>query len=205
MKGKLILIEGGDGAGKDTQIERLKDLLKDKATVFTREPGGTVLGKTLREMLLHNSHGPVCLPAEIFLFLGDRAQHIEEVVRPALAEDKIVVSNRSWVSFLAYQIYGRNLMDWKELVEAALKKIYKDISPDLVIVLDIAPEMGKQRQHAMGKIPDIMESMSGDAHDRIRSAFISIAHTLPTAVVIDASRPVDAVWEDVKTQVLRVI
>jgi dTMP kinase len=205
MKGKLIFIEGGDGAGKDTQIEKLKELLKDHSVVFAREPGGTNIGKTLREMLLHNSHGPVSLPAEIFLFLADRAQHFEEVVQPALAEGKIVISNRSWVSFLAYQIYGRNLPDWKELVETAISKIYKDTQADLVIVLDVDPEVGRSRQKMMGKIPDTMENMSTDTHNVIRNAFTSIAKTLPNAVVIDANRSVDAVWEDVKANVLQVI
>lgn len=205
MKGKLIFIEGGDGAGKDTQIEKLKELLKDHSTVFAREPGGTTIGKTLREMLLHNSHGPVSVPAEIFLFLGDRAQHFEEVVQPALAEEKIVISNRSWVSFLAYQIYGRNLPDWKELVETAIGKIYNGTQPDLVIVLDVDPEVGRSRQKIMGKIPDVMESMTTDTHSVIRNAFLSIAETLPMAVVIDANRPVEVVWEDVKAKVLQVI
>lgn len=205
MKGKLIFIEGGDGAGKDTQIEKLKELLKDHPTVFTREPGGTTLGKTLREILLHNSHGPVSLPAEIFLFLGDRAQHVEEVVKPALAEGKVVISNRSWVSFLAYQIYGRNLLDWKELVETAIEKIFKNAPADLILILDVDPEVGNTRQRAMGKAPDVMESMATEARHAIRSAFLSIAQTLPTAVVIDANRPVDEVWEDVKAAVLKVI
>ncbi|MBY0293931.1 dTMP kinase [Patescibacteria group bacterium] len=205
MSGTFILIEGGDGAGKDTQIEKLKELLKDRPTVFTREPGGTTLGKTLREMLLHNSHGPVSLPAEIFLFLGDRAQHVEEVVKPALAEGKVVISNRSWVSFLAYQIYGRNLLDWRELVETAIEKIFKNAPADLILILDVDPEVGNTRQKAMGKAPDVMESMAAEARRAIREAFLSIAKTLPTAVVIDANRPVDEVWEDVKAEVLRVI
>ncbi len=205
MKGTFILIEGGDGAGKDTQIEKLKEFLKDRPAVFTREPGGTQVGWVLREMLLHNSQGPVSLPAELMLFLGDRAQHVEEVVRPALAEGKIVISNRSWVSFLAYQIYGRHLPDWKTVVELALEKIYAGVPADLVIVLDVPHEVGKERQQKMGKAPDVMESMASDTRSRIREAFLTIAQSLPTAVVINADRPIDDVWEDVKAEVLKVI
>ena len=105
MKGKFIVIEGGDGAGKDTQIELLKKDFPD--FIYTREPGGTPLGKVLREMVLHKSYGELPLLTEAFLFLADRAQHVAEVVAPALAADKTVVVNRSWVSMMAYQVYGR--------------------------------------------------------------------------------------------------
>ncbi len=203
--GTFIVIEGGDGAGKDTHVERLKELLKDRATVFTREPGGTRIGKTLREMLLHASHGEVSLPAELFLFLADRAQHVEEVIKPALAEGRVVVSNRSWLSFLAYQIYGRQQLGWKTLVEMSLEKVYGDTPADLIIVLDVPQEVGKERQRAMGKNPDTMESMTSDTHSRIREAYLAIARTLPAAVIIDANRPLEAVWEDVKKEVLAVL
>lgn len=204
-RGRFILVEGGDGAGKDTHVERLKALLKDTPAVFTREPGGTPLGKTLREMLLHGSHGPISLPAELLLFLGDRAQHVEEVIKPALAEGKVVVSNRSWLSFLAYQIYGREQYGWKTLVEMVLEKVYGEVPPDLVVLLDVPQEVGKERQRAMGKIPDTMEQMTADTHSRIREAYLAIAAQQPKAVVIDANRPVDAVWEDVKREVLKVL
>ena len=204
-KGVFILIEGGDGAGKDTHVERLQEMLKGRESVFTREPGGTRIGKTLREMVLHESHGPVALIAELFLFMADRAQHVEEIIRPALAAGKVVVSNRSWISFLSYQIYGREQYEWKEFMEEGVRKIYADVPVDLAIVLDVPQEVGKARQVAMGKVPDTMESMIDAAHGRIRSAFLDIANTLPYAVVIDASKPVDEVWKAVKSEVLKVL
>src|SRR3989344_900959 len=143
MKGKFILVEGGDGAGKDTHVERLRELLKDRETVFAREPGGTHLGKTLREMLLHNSHGPLSLPAELFLFMADRAQNMEETIKPALAAGKIVISNRSWISFIAYQIYGREQYEWEEFLQTGIKKIFADAPADLAVILDVSPEVGK--------------------------------------------------------------
>lgn len=205
MKGKFILIEGGDGAGKDTHIEKLKELLKDREVVFTREPGGTRVGKVIREMLLHESEGPVSLPAELLLFMADRAQNVEETIKPALAAGNIVVSNRSWISFIAYQIYGREQYEWKEYLEEGLKKIFAGVPADLAIVLDVSPKVGKERQKAMGKIPDTMESMIDAAHNRIRGAYLDIAKTLPYAIVIDAGRPLDEVWEDVKREVLKVV
>lgn len=205
MKGKFILVEGGDGAGKDTHVERLRELLQNREVLFTREPGGTALGKTLREILLHGSHGPVSLPAELFLFMADRAQNVEETIKPALAAGKVVVSNRSWVSFLAYQIYGREQFEWKPFMEQGIKKIFEGAPADLLIILDVPPEVGKERQKAMGKIPDTMESMIDAAHHRIRGAYLDIAKTLPYAVVIDASRPLEEVWADVKAEVLKVL
>lgn len=204
-RGKLILIEGGDGAGKDTHVERLRELLKDRETVFTREPGGTHLGKTLREMLLHGSHGPVSLPAELFLFMADRAQNMEEVIKPALAAGKIIVSNRSWFSFIAYQIYGREQYEWEDFLQEGIKKIYDGVEVDLAVVLDVSLEAGRQRQKAMGKIPDTMESMIDAAHERIQKAYVDIAKRVPAAVIIDANRTVEEVWQDVKKEVLRVI
>jgi dTMP kinase len=204
-RGKLILIEGGDGAGKDTHVERLHGFLKDQDTVYTREPGGTRLGKTLREMLLHGSHGEISLPAELFLFMADRAQNMEETIKPALAAGKIVVSNRSWISFIVYQIYGREQYEWEDFLQKGINKLYEGVLIDLAIVLDVSPEAGRERQKAMGKIPDTMESMIDAAHGRIRQAYLDIAKTVPTAVVIDASRPVEDVWTDVKKAVTSIL
>jgi len=134
-RGKYIVIEGGDGAGKDTQVAFLQKAFPD--FTYTREPGGTPLGKELREILLHNSKGEVSLGAELFLFLADRAQHAEKVLKPRLREGKVVVSNRSWLSFLAYQIHGREQFDWKSLVDLSVQKIFEGISLDLVIILDV--------------------------------------------------------------------
>jgi dTMP kinase len=205
-KGKFIIVEGGEGAGKDTHIERMRHEFGEEQFVYTREPGGTRLGKELRAMLLHESHGPVTLPAEIFLFLADRAQHVEELIIPSTNAGKHVISNRSWISFLAYQIYGRNMDEhWKTLAESAIKNIYARSPLDLAIILDVPYEVGKERMRLMGKELDVMERMPAEAHERIRQAFLTVARTLPQAVVIDASRPLDEVWKDVKEAVQSVI
>jgi dTMP kinase len=205
MNGKYIVIEGGEGAGKDTHIELLKKEFGEEKFVYTREPGGTELGKTLRGMLLHNTHGPIALPTEIFLFLADRAQHAEEVIKPAVKASRHIVSNRSWISFLAYQIHGRGLLDWEDLVHRALEKIFTDCPLDAAIILDVPNEIGHERMVKMGKQFDTMESMPKESHERIRQAFLNIAKELPQARVIDASRDVDEVWKDVKEAVQSVI
>ncbi len=204
-RGKYIVVEGGDGAGKDTQVALLREAFPEGSFVYTREPGGTPLGKELREMLLHGSKGTVSLPTEFFLFLADRAQHVEEIIKPALAAGRHVISNRSWISFLAYQIYGREQLDWKPIVDVSLEKIFKDCPLDLAIILDIPLAMGKDRQRAMGKIPDTMESQPTDFHARIQQAFLMIGATLPQAKIIDASRSKEEVWEDVRAAVQSVI
>lgn len=203
-KGAFIVVEGGEGCGKDTQIRRLEEKYGDKI-VFTREPGGTPLGKTIRDMVLHHSHGTVTLPAELFLFLADRAQHAEEVIFPALSAGKTVISNRSWVSFLAYQIYGREQFAWKPVVDAAIAKIFEKCPIDLAIIFDMDPAIGFERMNAIGKPLDVMEQMSLESHRRIRTGFLETAKTLSNAVIIDASRDKDAVWIDVEKAVASVV
>lgn len=205
MNGKYIVIEGGEGAGKDTHIERLKKEFGGERIVFTREPGGTILGKTLRNILLHGTHGSVALPTEVFLFLADRAQHVEELVKPSTLAGKHVISNRSWISFLAYQIYGRGQYDWEVLVKQALEKIFKECPLHLAVILDVPYEIGHDRMVKMGKVFDTMESMPRESHERIRKAFLDIASNLPQAKIIDASRPLEDVWKDVKAEVQLVI
>jgi dTMP kinase len=116
-----------------------------------------------------------------------------------------VVSNRSWISFIAYQIYGREQYAWEKFLREGIAKLYEGVEVDLAIVLDVPIAVGRERQKAMGKIPDTMESMIDAAHERIQKAYVSIARTIPSAVIIDASKPVDEVWEEVKTAVLKVL
>ncbi|MDO8548508.1 MAG: dTMP kinase [bacterium] len=202
-RGKFIVVEGGDGAGKDTQIELLKKDFPD--FVYTREPGGTALGKVLREMLLHESYGGLPLLTEVFLFLADRSQHVKEVILPALATGKTVVSNRSWISMIAFQIYGRDREDLKALIESAISIIYRECPLNLAIILDVSPDVGAARQRAANKKLDVMESMSKEARERIRKGFLETAKTLPAATVIDASRSIEEVYKEVKKAVQQVL
>lgn len=199
MAGKFIVIEGGDGAGKDTQIELLKKDFPD--FIYTREPGGTALGKVLREMVLHESYGSLPLLTEAFIFLADRAQHVSELVSPKLSEGSSVVSNRSWISMMAYQVYGRGQFELKPIIEASLGEIYKNAPIDLAIVLDLPPEIGIERQKAAGKAFDVMEQMPLQVRAKIRDGFLEVAKNLSQAKVIDANRSVEEVYKDVKEAV----
>ncbi len=199
MKGTCIVIEGGDGAGKDTQIELLKKDFPD--FVYTREPGGTPLGKVLREIVLHEKYGSLPLLTEAFLFLADRAQHVAEVVLPAIASGKTVISNRSWISMVAYQIYGRDQHELRPIVDASVARIYRDSPINLAVVLDLSPEVGIERQRAAGKKFDVMEQMPLEARTKVREGFLAVAQSLPQAKVIDASRSIEEVYKDVKAAV----
>lgn len=204
-KGAFIAIEGGDGAGKDTQIELLKKEFSGEQFIYTREPGGTELGKVLRNMVLHESHGALSLLTETFLFLADRAHHADTVIRPALAAGKHIVSNRSWISTIAFQIYGREMFELQPLVEVAIAQIFKDCPIDLAVILDLPPEVGEERQRKAGKELDIMETMPLAARERVRRGFLDTAKKLPGAVVIDADRPIEAVYADVRAAVLKTV
>lgn len=200
-KGKFIVIEGGEGSGKDTQIELLKKHFGETDFVFTREPGGTPLGQVLRGILLEGAGGGVEPLAETFLFMADRAQHVARVIEPALAAGKTVVSNRGWPSFLAYQIYGRQQEEWLELAQEMVQKVFVRCPIDLVVVLDVSPEAGFARVREAGRHLDFIESAGSHVHERIRQAFLDIATRLPQAVVVDADRPIEEVWRDVKAAV----
>ena len=198
-RGKFIVIEGGDGAGKDTQIELLK---KDFPNfVYTRETGGTRVGQYIRQALFHEAAGPLSVPAEFFLVLADRAQHVVEVVRPALEAGKHVVSNRSWFSTLAYQLYGREYLHVKPLMMQCLDLVYGDCQIDLAIVLDIPAAVGMERQRAAGKVLDTNERLPIAFHERVRQGFLDAAAEYPFATLIDANRPVEQVYVDVKAAV----
>jgi dTMP kinase len=201
MHGKFIVIEGGDGAGKDTQIALLKKDFSGPSFVYTRETGGTPLGQYIRQALFHEAAGTVSIPAEFFLVLADRAQHVEEVVRPSLESGKNVISNRSWLSTYAYQLYGREYLTLTPLMKECLEFVYTGCPLDLAIVLDIPAEVGMQRQKVAGKVLDIMERMPLSLHERVRQGFLEVAKTLPQANVIDANRSVEAVYADVKKAV----
>lgn len=203
-RGICIAVEGGDGAGKDTQVERIGEMLGDRAVV-TRVPGGTPLGDQVRQIAVHESLGPISIPAEMFLFLADRAEQYEKVIRPALAAGKVVVSNRSWLSLIAYQVYARERYEWREFIDFFVSKLYGDMPLDLVIFLDLPPEEGLKRLHAKKSSLDSIESMPLEAHKRVHAGFLDALKHTPNAITIDASRSIEEVWKDVEKAVASVV
>lgn len=197
-KGLFITFEGGDGCGKTTQIKLLDEYLRSKGykTLLTREPGSKGLGVKLREILL-NYDGEVSPVCESFLFLADRAQHVDCIIKPALEEGTIVLCDRHTDSTVAYQGYGRGL-DLEQIYR--LNKIATSgLKPDLTIVLDVDVETSQKR---VGSEKDRMESAGIEFFERVRNGFLEIAKQEPERVkVVDSTQSI----QDIHKQILELI
>ncbi len=194
-KGYFITFEGADGCGKTTQSKLVQEYLENSGyeVVWTREPGAKGLGQKIRELLLHYD-GDVAPMCEAFLFLADRAQHIEHLIKPAVAEGKIVICDRHTDSTIAYQGYGRgeDINQLKYLNNLATGSI----KPDLTFVFDVATDVAQKR---VGVEKDRMESAGIEFHKKVRQGYLEIAKQEPERVkVIDANNNIERVFEDTK-------
>ncbi len=190
----FITFEGADGCGKTTQIELLDKYLKEKGfkTLVTREPGAKGLGEKLREILL-NYDGEVSPNCESFLFLADRAQHVDCVIKPALKKGIIVLCDRHTDSTVAYQGYGRQLDI--EQIKNLNKIAVNGLKPDLTIVFDIDIETSMQR---VGKTKDRMESAGSEFFNRVRNGYLAIAKEEPNRVkVINSADSIENIHKQV--------
>lgn len=193
-KGLFITLEGADGCGKTTQLNLLKEYLTSRGyeIVVTREPGGKGLGEKLREILL-NYDGEVSDRCEAFLYLADRAQNIDTIIKPAINSGKIVLCDRHTDSSVAYQGYGReqNIDNINMLNELAVNGVH----PDLTIVFDIDTETSMAR---VGAEKDRLESAGIEFHKRVRNGYLEIAKKNPQRIkVVDASQAIEEVQRDV--------
>lgn len=195
----FISFEGGEGAGKTTLINKLQNILENQgySVILTREPGGSLLGDAIRDLVLHRDKKmKMSSKAELLLFLGARAQHVEEVIKPALESGKIVLCDRFYDSSVAYQGYARGL-GAKEVEDLCLFAT-GGLTPDLTFFLDLDPKVGLSRA-ASDRVPDLFEEQKLDFHTQVRNAFKDIAaRNQPRIKVIDASMTP----ENVLTQVL---
>ena len=204
LPGVFIAFEGGDGAGKSTQARLLSQWLADEQghdVVLTREPGGTPVGLELRRLLL--DHGTELGPrAEALLFAADRADHVDALVRPALARGEIVVTDRYSDSSIAYQGAGRDL-DGDDV--ARLSRWATDgLVPDLTVLLDLPIEIQRVRRAGDGERSgdDRMEALSEGLHERVRQRFLDLARRDPHRyLVLDASEPRDELQEAIRRRV----
>ena len=190
----FITFEGADGCGKTTQIKLIDEYLRSKGykTLLTREPGSKGLGEKIREILL-NYNGEVSSRCESFLFLADRAQHVDCIIKPALQEGTIVLCDRHTDSTVAYQGYGRGL-DIEEI-----KKLNAlatgGLKPDLTIVFDVDIETSQAR---VGKNKDRMESAGVEFFKKVREGFLEIAKEEPGRVkVINSSDTIENIHKKV--------
>ena len=178
MKSFFITLEGVDGAGKTTQIELLRQIPLAQNWLFTRNPGGTSFGQKLREILLNDRTCQLHEMAELFLYMADRAQHIHEIIQPALRNGQIVICDRFIDSTLAYQGYGRGLNT--ELIKQLNKIATSDLKPDLTILFDINPKIGLERAKSKDKI----EEEGLDFQQKIRLGFLQLVSEEPERFVI---------------------
>ncbi|MDR2564799.1 MAG: dTMP kinase [Bifidobacteriaceae bacterium] len=206
--GRFVVFEGGDSAGKSTHLRLLAERLRAEgyadgpglpSLVVTREPGGTELGVQIRELLLHG--GEVAPAAEALLYAADRAQHVAQVLRPALARGDLVISDRYLDSSIAYQAEGRGLG------EAAIRQINAvatgGLTPDLTILLDITPDAAAARRDRPELVEDRIEQAGTDFHADVNRRYRELAAAAPARYVALATvDPKDVVhqriWEAVR-------
>lgn len=196
MRGYFITFEGGDGAGKSSLIISLHATLIERGydIIQTRAPGGTAPGQVIRELILHPQE-PVVPKAELFLYLADRAHHVEKVITPALSEGKVVLCDRYNDSTIAYQGEARGFGIDK--VEELTRFATDNLEPNLTLYLDVDPEVGLQRvKEATGR-KDQIEAEDIVFHHKIRDGFLAIAKKHPNRFkVIDASMPREEVFQE---------
>ncbi|MGO4857079.1 dTMP kinase [Arthrobacter sp. 2MCAF14] len=198
--GLFIAFEGGDGAGKSTQAARLAASLESLgfSVLRTREPGGTPIGEKLRSLVLDHGHGTIDPRTEALMFAASRAAHASQVIRPALAQGSVVITDRYIDSSVAYQGAGRDLgtVDVRRLNEWATE----GLEPDLTVLLDVHPGDGRDRRTAGDAAEDRLESEPDDFHARIRAAFLELAEAHPETYLVLPAK--DAV-ENLAAQILR--
>jgi dTMP kinase len=185
--GLFVCFEGGDGAGKSTQVRLLTDVLEQQGreVVVTRQPGGTPLGAQIRELVLHGDH--VSARAEALLFAADKAHHVDQLIKPALADGKVVITDRYVDSSITYQGAGREL--GADEITALQHWAVGGLLPDLTIVLDVSPEVGRERR---GDVHDRLESEADAFHAAVRRGYLELAAQDPERyLVLDASKPVE--------------
>jgi dTMP kinase len=197
----FISFEGIDGVGKSTQANLLEDFLREKGqqVVRTLEPGGTELGHEIRNLLLHRK-GHVAPRAEALLYAADRGHHVETLIRPALAEGKVVITDRYLDSSVAYQGAGREL----EAAEVRQLSIFatKGLLPDLTILLDLDAEAAMARRTKTGAEPDRLEREKVEFFERVRQSYLTLAVAEPNRfLVVDASQSIETMQAQIRARV----
>ncbi len=193
-KGLFITFEGCDGCGKTTQLELLAKYLENNGyeVLTTREPGAKGLGVKLREILL-NYDGEVSSNCESFLFLADRAQHIDTIIKPAIAEGKIVLCDRHIDSTVAYQGYGRGLD--LERINYLNELATSGLKPDLTLLFDVDTETSMQR---VGKNQDRMERAGIEFQEKVRKGYLKLAKDEPKRIkVFDSRKTIEQLHQEV--------
>ena len=214
QRGVFIVLDGGEGGGKDTHIERVKSLLSHvSAVIYTREPGGTEIGRAIRAILLSTHNTAMAPETELLLFCAARAQLMREVVIPALKKGTTVVSNRFDAGTAAYQIYGRERHHLDGIFRTVNTLAVTDgetgetFRPSHYFLLDVEPRTGLARKRNGPEELTRFEHEALDFHTRVRDGFRAyLAAEYPdTHAVIDANRTIEEVWSEVKRRISDIV
>lgn len=200
-KSLFITFEGGEGVGKTTQIARLAHAFEraGREVVVSREPGGTNIANRIRSMILDSKMKGLVPLAELFLYEASRAQHVEELLRPALERGAIVICDRFADSSLVYQGVGRKLKP--ALVNSLNRVATGGLTPDLTFILDLNPQIGLARVGARGVL-DRMEKEAFSFHKAVRRGFLALAKAEPgRCKLVDASRSRDEIHDEILSYV----
>ena len=187
MRGRFITVEGGEGAGKSSNLDFIRQLLEasGQSVLFTREPGGTELGEAVRELLLGHKHTGMADDSELLLMFAARAEHLHRKIKPALADGQWVLCDRFTDATYAYQGAGRGI-DNRRIAQLE-QWVQGDLRPDLTLLLDLPIEVGLERA-GKRSAPDRFESEANHFFEAVRNGYLDIAQRQPQRVkVIDAS------------------
>ena len=198
-KGFFITFEGGEGVGKSTQVTRLASTLRASGmdVIQTREPGGAKGAEAIRELLVNGEPGRWNPLSEALLFAAARDDHLNSIIRPALADGKVIICDRFSDSTKAYQGAAGGICP--NLIDTLNKWVVGDEKPDLTLILDLDPRTGLERARVRGGTADRFESNGIEFHQAIRRAFVVIANEEPDrCVVIDADRPEDTIFDNIE-------
>ncbi|MBR3784854.1 MAG: dTMP kinase [Firmicutes bacterium] len=194
-RGLFITIEGPDGSGKSTQIQFMKEYFEANGIpcLFTREPGGTSIGEKLRSIILDKDNAEMCDMTEALLYAASRAQHVEELIKPALDSGKVVVCDRFIDSSIAYQGYGRELGDAVRVIN---EYAVCGCMPDVTYLMELDPSIGKSRINA--DVQDRLELERIEFHNRVYDGYKEIAKLYDERFVeVNAAREKEAIRNDI--------
>ena len=197
--GKFLTFEGGEGAGKTTQAERIKEALEQAGIecVMTREPGGTFGAEAIRDLVLHGAHERWSGMTELLLMYAARLDHVDKLIKPALARGVWVLCDRFSDSSMAYQGYARGL--GREKVEAVDEVVMDGFKPDLTIVFDIDPILAQRRVKTRGEDLTRFDTEQLEFHKKLRTGFLDIAERNPKRVhTVDAASSRGAITVQIK-------
>lgn len=204
-RGFFITFEGGEGAGKSIQVEILASHLREEGypIVVTREPGGTRIGEQIRAITHNQENVDMEATTEAYLMAAARAQHVSQIIEPALAAGKIVVCDRFVDSSIAYQGFGRKL--GAEMIAGLNALAVNGAKPDLTLLLSVSPEIGQKRRNKSDKTKDRLDLQQRDFYARVHNGYLALAKKEPYRyVVINAEKSIvqvaQTIWDEVYTR-----